>query len=456
MDIVGTECIFPRALQRIEESLVSYFCTLEDKTEMLPELLSAPESLSEVGVPKNLLEDLALKTLHFAGSSSLRELATKMTLTLGVVDELVRRLRAEQLCEVTGMTGNIPQVAITSQGRTRALELLFLNQYVGAAPVSLDSYIQVVRQQSVRSREIHLPDVRRAFSHLVLDDKMLKKLGAAVSSGCSIFLYGPSGTGKTTIATTLSRLFGLDPVWIPFAVEVDGQIISVYDRHVHARTSDPVSQGNDARWVLCQRPSVVVGGELTIEMLEMQLNPITKFYSAPVQMKANNGTLIIDDFGRQRLRPEELLNRWVVPLDRRIDFLTLTGGKKVEIPFELLIVFATNLDPSTLADAAFLRRIQTKIKVDAVSEQQFHAIFRKVCGDAGLRYEAGIIDESIDVIGNKLKEPLRACYPRDIVNQIRWAARFEEREPCLDRGALLAAVDAYFVSKPDDLHNAVS
>lgn len=429
---------------------------VETETEILSELLSAPESLSEVGVPKSLLEDLALKTLHLAGSSSVRELATKMTLTLGVVDELFRRLRAEQLCEVTGMTGNISQIAITSRGRTRALELLSMNQYVGAAPVSLESYIQLVRQQSVRSREIHMPEVRRAFSHLVLDDRMLRKLGAAVSSGSSIFLYGPSGTGKTTIATTLSRLFGLDPVWVPFAVEVDGQIISVYDRHVHARTNDPIIQSNDARWVLCQRPTVLVGGELTVEMLELQLNPITKFYSAPVQMKANNGALIIDDFGRQRLRPEELLNRWVVPLDRRIDFLTLAGGKKVEVPFEVLVVFSTNLEPSTLADAAFLRRIQTKIKVGAVSEQQFHAIFRKVCGDVGLQYEAGVIDESIDVIQNKLKQPLRACHPRDIVNQIRWAARFEEREPCLDRDAVLAAVDSYFVCGTDGVDNQVS
>jgi predicted ATPase with chaperone activity len=435
---------------------VSQLDQVETETEILSELLSAPESLSDVGVPKSLLEDLALKTLHLAGSSSVRELAAKMTLTLGVVDELFRRLRAEQLCEVTGMTGNISQIAITSRGRTRALELLSMNQYVGAAPVSLESYIQLVRQQSVRSREIHMPEVRRAFSHLVLDDRMLRKLGAAVSSGSSIFLYGPSGTGKTTIATTLSRLFGLDPVWVPFAVEVDGQIISVYDRHVHARTNDPIIQSNDARWVLCQRPTVLVGGELTVEMLELQLNPITKFYSAPVQMKANNGALIIDDFGRQRLRPEELLNRWVVPLDRRIDFLTLAGGKKVEVPFEVLVVFSTNLEPSTLADAAFLRRIQTKIKVGAVSEQQFHAIFRKVCGDVGLQYEAGVIDESIDVIQNKLKQPLRACHPRDIVNQIRWAARFEEREPCLDRDAVLAAVDSYFVCGTDGVDNQVS
>jgi len=190
-------------------------------------------------------------------------------------------------------------------------------------------------------------------------------------------------------------------------------------------------------------------------MLELQLNPITKFYAAPVQMKANNGLLVIDDFGRQRVTPQELLNRWVVPLDRRIDFLTLAGGKKVEIPFELFVVFATNLEPSALADAAFLRRIQTKIKVDAVSQQQFHEIFRRVCDDFGLQYEPGIIDELIEVIRTKFREPLRACHPRDIVNQIRWAARYQERPPCLDRDALLAAVDSYFVSETNDIDSQV-
>jgi hypothetical protein len=233
-------------------------------------------------------------------------------------------------------------------------------------------------------------------------------------------------------------------------VEVDGQIIVIYDPLVHIRIDEPAAQAGDARWVLCQRPTVLVGGELTLEMLELQFNAATKFYTAPVQMKANNGVLIIDDFGRQRLRPEELLNRWVVPLDRRIDFLSLAGGKKVEIPFEPCVVFATNLDPATLADEAFLRRIQTKIKVGAVSEQQFHAIFRAVCSTCSLQCEAGVIDELIHVIRRELKEPLRACHPRDLVNQICWKARYREVEPCVDRDALLAAVNSYFVRETED------
>ena len=405
---------------------------------------------------QSLLEDLALKILCLSGPLSLRELVAQTRLSFGVVNELLRRLRSEGLCEVTGMTGNIPQIAITSPGRSRALEFLSVNHYAGPAPVSLENYRQQVREQSVRNVDVNPPAVERAFAHLVLDEQILEKLGTALNSGTSIFLYGPSGAGKTTIAAAIAQVLSNDRVWIPYAVEVEGQIISVYDPDVHAKVEDPAAQSGDARWVLCHRPTVLVGGELSIEMLELQFNPTTKFYTAPVQMKANNGVLIIDDFGRQRLRPEELLNRWVVPLDRRIDFLSLAGGKKVEIPFEPCVVFATNLDPSTLADEAFLRRIQTKIKVGAVSEQQFHAIFRAVCSTCNLQCETDVVDELIRVIRRELKEPLRACHPRDLVNQICWKARYKQTEPCLDRDALLAAVDSYFVRETDEPEAEVS
>ena len=427
---------------------MNHASAVKTKSEIMPP--PSPESVAEVGVRQAFLEDLALKVLYVGGPFSLRELASQTRLTFGVVKELLHRLRTEHLCEVTGITGNIPEVAITSPGRSRALELLASNQYAGPAPVSLTSYVQQVRQQSVRNVEIHPPDVSRAFAHLVLDPKTLTKLGTALNSGTSIFLYGPTGTGKSSIATALSQAFAFDRVWIPYAVEVDGQVISVFDPHVHRQVNSSVSHNSDARWVLCYRPTVLVGGELTTEMLELQLNPITKFYTAPAQMKANNGVLIIDDFGRQRLRPEELLNRWVVPLDRGIDFLSLAGGKKIEIPFELFVVFATNLDPATLVDAAFLRRIQTKIKVDAVSPQQFHEIFRAVCSEARLQYEPGIVDELIERIQSELKEPLRACYPRDMVNQIRWSAHYMQREPRLDREAVQTAVEAYFAAGTGD------
>jgi len=228
---------------------------------------------------------------------------------------------------------------------------------------------------------------------------------------------------------------------------VDGQIITVYDPSIHKRAAESEPEDRDARWVLCQRPSVLVGGELTAEMLDLQFNAITKFYVAPAQMKANNGVLIIDDFGRQRLRPEELLNRWVVPLDRRIDFLTLAGGRKIEVPFEMLVVFASNMDPAELVDPAFLRRIQTKIKIGEVSDEQFCEIFRRVAADNRVPYDAGIPVDLIDFIRSTLKQELRSCYPRDIVNQVCWAARYEGRKPHIDRPALKRAIDAYFLAR---------
>ena len=323
--------------------------------------LAAAKSVEETGIRRNLLEDLALKILYQMGEMSLYELARHMGLAVGIAEELFQRLRKEQLFQVTGINGGLHRFTTTSSGKTRALELLAHNQYVGPAPVSLEDYISRTHAQSVAGIRVLPSDISRAFVDLVLDIRILNQLGTAIASGRSLFLYGPSGTGKTTIAETLMRLFENDPVWLPYAVEVDGQIITVYDAVAHKRLDQAPAIEQDGRWLLCQRPKLMIGGELTVEMLDLQYNPSAKFFNAPVQMKANNGLLVVDDFGRQRLSPEELLNRWVVPMDRRIDFLSLAGGKKIQIPFDVLLVFATNLDPSKTMDAAFLRRIQTKI-----------------------------------------------------------------------------------------------
>jgi predicted ATPase with chaperone activity len=368
-----------------------------------------------------------------------------MRLNFDVANDLFGRLRAKLLCEVTGMTGNIPYIAITSQGRSRALELLSHSQYAGPAPISLASYVEQVRLQSVKNVEVHPPDIERAFAHMVLDNKTLAQFGTALNSGAAIFLYGPPGTGKTAIAETLSRVLAEDSVWLPYAIEVDSQIITVYDPAIHKRIWESEPDNRDLRWVRCHRPTVMVGGELTAEMLDLQFNPTTKFYVGPMQMKANNGVLIIDDLGRQRIRPDELLNRWVVPLDRRIEFLTLAGGRKIEIPFEMLVVFASNLDPSDLMDPAFLRRIQTKIHIGAVTDDQFCEIFRRVARDRQIEAEPQLVRDLITVIKGSLQLELRGCHPRDLVNQICWAARYEGRKPVIDQEALMRAVEAYFL-----------
>ncbi len=403
---------------------------------------------------RGILEDLSLKILYLFGPLSLIELSSRIRLSTNIVDELLRRMRSQQFCEITGMTNNIPDIAISSQGRSRALELLSQSQYAGAAPVSLESYVKQVRQQSVRNVEVHPPDIERAFAHLVLDSTILSRLGIALNSGTSIFLYGPTGVGKTVIAETLSRVLAQDEAWIPFAVEADGQIITVYDPAIHQAAAEPAPWNSDGRWVLCHRPAVLVGGELTVEMLNLQFNPATKFYAGPVQMKANNGVLIIDDFGRQRLPPEALLNRWVVPLDRRIDFLTLAGGKTIEIPFEILVVFSTNLDPSQLLDDAALRRIHTKIKIGEVSDSQFCEIFSRVAGEYGIECDIDIFNELVDIIRSH-STLLRPCYPRDIVNQIRWAAKYEGKKLQIDHSTLVRAAEAYFLSDSPKAKDAV-
>ena len=407
-----------------------------------------PRSIAELGIRATALEDLALKALYQAGPISTRELARQIRLGMDITNELFARMRAEVLCQVTGMTGNTAQIAITSQGRMRAQELLSHSQYAAAAPVPLESYVAQVRRQSVRDVVVHAADVERAFADLVIEERILRQIGTALNSGSSIFLHGPSGVGKTTIAEAIARVLALDDVWIPYAVEADGQIIAVFDPVIHQRVQGQEGDGHDERWVRCHRPALVVGGELTIEMLDLQFNAATKFYVGPVQMKANNGVLIIDDFGRQRVRPEELLNRWVVPLDRGIDFLTLAGGNKIEIPFEMLVVFATNMEPGELVDAAFLRRMQTKVRVGFTTEEQFCEIFRRVADAHGLTVDENVLKELMGVVRGTLQQELRACYPRDLVNQICWTARYEDRPAKLDRASLMAAVEAYFLTSP--------
>jgi hypothetical protein len=404
-----------------------------------------PRTIAELGVRESILEDIALKTLYQHGSLSVVDLSDHTRLGYDAAEQLFTRLRAKLFCEVTGMVGNVPEMAISSLGRTRALDLLSRNQYSGAMPVSLESYVAQIRKQSIREMQVHPSDVERAFAHLVFHPEVLSQLGTALNSGSAVFLYGPPGVGKTAAAETLSRVFAQDHVWIPYVVEVGGQIITVYDPAIHGPALETSSENVDRRWVLCKRPTVTVGGELTIEMLDLQFNPTTNYYDGPPQMKANNGVLIIDDFGRQRIQPEELLNRWVVPLDRGIEFLTLVGGRKIEIPFEMLVVFASNRDPRTVLDSAFLRRIQTKIRLGDITDEQFCEIFRRVARERGLKVEQTVLTELINTIRDKQKEELRACYPRDLVNQICWKARYEGRKPALDRAALLLAVKTYFL-----------
>jgi len=403
-----------------------------------------PDSLGNTGLRQTLLYELATKIIYLNGELSTLDLSDHLRLSLPVAEQIFWFLRREQLCEVTGMVGNIHRLTCSSKGRERAQQLLDMNHYAGAAPVSLEDYMAQVRAQAVAGKDVRPADMERVFADLVLEPDVLPKLGTAVQSGRAIFLYGPTGTGKTSVAEKLGEVFGEHHVWIPHAIEVDGDILSVYDPVVHTALELPKNRV-DRRWELCRRPKVVVGGELTLDMLDLGFNPATRFYSAPVQMKANNGVLIIDDFGRQRVRASELLDRWVVPLDRKIDFLTLRSGKKIEVPFDVMVVFATNLNPAEVVEAAFLRRVQTKIKLDPVGREAFHEIFRRVCSYNQLEYHSAVVDSVIAAL-EQAGEPLRPCYPRDLVNQVCWAAKYESQTPRLDIPSLQRALSSYFLS----------
>jgi predicted ATPase with chaperone activity len=402
-----------------------------------------------LGVRRSLVEGLTLKTLFFLGEATIQELADQLRIPPYIVEGVFQRLRKDQFIQAVGLAPGGHRLTLTQGGRGRASELLTVDQYVGAVPVSLDDYIKQVKTQSVRDVLVNQQDVADAFKELVLDPSTLAQLGTSVVSGRAIFLYGPPGTGKTTVAEKLSEIFRKESIWVPYAVEVDGQIINVYDPHVHEKMDAPGGMGGDLRWVKCRRPRIMVGGELTIEMLDLQFNPATRFYTAPVQMRANNGFLIVDDFGRQRIRPLDLLNRWVVPLDRRVDYLTLAGGKKLQIPFDLFVVFATNLDPASVVEEAFLRRIQTKINLGKVTVEQFHEIFKRVCADVGIGYDAALVNDVMKRIEQEYEQPLRACQPRDLVNQVVWRAKYEQQTPVLSVASLNDACRAYFLVRPE-------
>jgi len=404
-----------------------------------------PQAISDTGIRKGLLEELAVKTLFLSGEMSLVDLADRMCLSLVAIEEIFAFLRREQLCEVKGMAMGSHRIAVSAHGKTRATELLSLNRYAGPAPVSLADYTARVNAKTVQLLAIQPSDLKRAFQQLVLPEATLTRLGAAVVSGTSIFMYGPSGTGKTTIGSCIPAIYN-DTVLVPYAVEVDNQIITVFDPGVHHLVEYTTVDGDDKRWVRCERPRVMAGGELSSEMLELQFNAATRFCTAPLQMKANNGVLLIDDFGRQRMRPDELLNRWMTPLDRRMDFLSLPGGKKFEIPFDLFVVFSTNLNPNDLADEAFLRRVPNKIKIGHATPEQFIEIFRILCERRRLPYNAGLPEQLVDYITYEIKQPLSQCYVRDLLDQVVWAARYQGVEPRLTPEALEQACQSYFLN----------
>jgi len=412
----------------------------------LPETLNdarplVPDRIEDLEIPRALVADLILRYLWLHGSGSLTALHETLKLSFPVLETMFHQFRQQQLLDVKGMIGNDYSFTLTAGGRTQATARSEICQYVGPAPVSIQQYGRVVRAQAPKVK-LSRDRLRDAYSDLVLADDFLDQLGPALIGQQSLFLYGGTGNGKTSIAERIPRIYH-DHILVPYAVEVNGHIVTVFDPVVH-KAVENTDERLDPRWVLCERPCITVGGELSAAMLELRLDEATRVFIAPCQMKANNGVFIIDDFGRQLLSPRELLNRWIVPLDRRVDYLSLASGMKFQVPFELMVVFSTNLEPKELADDAFLRRIQSKVIVSHVSDEIFDEIFRRVLE----RNQAPCEPGSAEYLRAKCRaasgEELHACYPIDIFRLVRSISEYEGRTVRVTRPAIDRAVGLYF------------
>lgn len=418
-------------------------------------------SIEDTGLSAGFLQNLVLKMLYFRGQLSGNEIAELVHLPFqNVVGKVMEFLRREQYVEVIGsggLTASTFQYSITAKGGERARERLERTTYVGPAPVPWDSYIAAIKSQGTQRLKVNPERMKKALSHLVLEPEVFERIGPAANSGKSLFLYGPPGNGKTTIAESIGRMILTNDIYIPFAVEIEGQIVKVFDEINHVpipEIEQPQgvtgslnnSRRTDKRWIKIKRPVIMVGGELTLEGLELMFDPINKYYEAPFQMKANGGMFLIDDFGRQQVRPRDLLNRWIVPMEKQIDFLALHTGQKIEVPFEVLIVFSTNLPPGDLVDEAFLRRIRHKIEVKSPTFDGYREIFKRVVNSRNIEYdEAGLQYLIQEYYLKPPRRKLRANHPRDLIEQLVDIADYLEVKPELSKDLIDRAVESYFV-----------
>ena len=385
---------------------------------------SEPASLTETGLPASLIESLICKRLLLAGQRSGRQLAEEICLPFHLLESLYQTLRARQIIFHQGSAPlNDYVYTLTENGRERARREMTTCAYVGPAPVPLMDYVLSAEAQTIRVESPKENQLAEAFRDISIDTELFESLGPAINSGAGLFLYGQPGNGKSTLARKITQCFG-QQIWIPHAIFEDGQIIKVYDAAFHESSQEEnrsilKDAAFDQRWIKIKRPTVVVGGELTLDALEIRHDNRVNVSEAPLQMKSNCGCLLIDDFGRQQIEPTELLNRWIIPLESRVDFLTLASGKKIQVPFEQLIIFSTNLEPADLVDEAFLRRIPYKIKIQDPGIEEFHQLVQIYCPLFKCQYDQKIIDYLIQTHYLGTGRAMRRCHPRDLLGQIR-------------------------------------
>ncbi|MBL8172033.1 MAG: ATP-binding protein [Acidobacteria bacterium] len=403
-----------------------------------------PESITETGLSFQFLADLALKTAGTESSLTTAIIAERMCLPLSLVEDLMQHLYREKMVEIRGNAGfNNNRYALLDRGWETLRRVQEISGYVGPAPVSLTAYTAMMRSQAQPDELVGPDQVATAFSDLVLPDSLLQTLGFAINSRRSLFISGIPGTGKTSVAERINNALQT-PIWIPYSVAVDEHVINVYDGHNHERTLDESEYDvYDRRWIRIMRPLIIVGGEMTLESTDLIYNRAARYYEAPFQIKANCGTLVVDDFGRQRVEPEELLNRWIVPLERKVDFLTLHTGKKISVPFEQLVVFSTNLEPSRLVDEAFLRRMGYRVRIEPPAEDTYRRIFERRAEMVGVSYDSSVLDYLISKYP-KERRVMKSCEPRDLLNRFLDICQYKGLAPTLNVELLDLAWDNYF------------
>jgi hypothetical protein len=411
-----------------------------DLDAVMQEAPAPPTTIAETGLSLSDLLNLAIKAMYVAGAETASAIADMLKLPNRIAQELVQQAQERKLLDVLGAAGlritSELRFTLTEKGKQWAQDALQQNQYLGPAPIPLAEYSDRIRRQRITNERIDRESISGAFANLVIGDAFVRELGPAVNSGQSILLYGPPGNGKTTVAEKIGHIFR-NVIYIPYCFEVEGQIIKVFDPGVHepiqtegAGRTPPLRRDDfDQRWVACKRPFIVAGGELTLEMLDLSFNPLAKFYEAPLHVKALGGIFMIDDFGRQLVSPEALLNRWIVPLERRVDYLKLHTGKSFSLPFDELVIFSTNLTPRDLMDPAFLRRIPYKLEVAAPSREEFRQIFRAMAEARGLEAPDQIIDAIMATLFGLGGATLASYQPKFIVEQILAACKFENISP---------------------------
>jgi predicted ATPase with chaperone activity len=412
--------------------------------------------IADTGIPQSLIEQLILKYLYFKGDLLGNDIAQMMGFRFSMVEDLIESFKAQQLIQVKSSLGFGPVSAtfsLTEAGRQIARDYLETNQYAGPAPVPLEQYATAVEIQKLPRNWLSYERLEEAYAELVIKERVLNQIGPALSSSKSFLIYGLPGNGKTYLAETLARI-QTSPVWMPYALENQGNIIQLFDASYHkplhpGSTAVSTETKSDGRWAHCKRPFIQSGGELSLSMLDLAYNTVSKFYDSPLHLKANNGIYLIDDFGRQRATPAEILNRWIVPMERHIDYLSFVHGGKMAVPFEAFLVFSTNLTPGQLGDEAFLRRIQYKMLLQSPDQMEFRAIFDQECDKAGLSVPDGLIDKFIGKYYTATGRSFRRCQPRDLISVANGYIAFKRLPDVLTEELLDYAFECCFMSDAD-------